>query len=151
MPKVPSEPHWELGKIQIRDREILQVYQGAKVLHTLGIEDGRDDPRKSGRLLELHPLDERQQFEFIQGSEWVEVFTRDIHGPLPERHGMVEVRNRDVVPGGTGRGTSSESRRVVCEVGDDHFYDLWREPVWLVIVRWCTWVPEGESALEFSF
>ena len=48
---------------------------------------------------------------------------------------MVEVRSCDVVPGGTGRGASFESRSVVCEVDDDHFYDLWRESVWLVGVR----------------
>jgi len=64
---------------------------------------------------------------------------------------MVEVRNRDVVPGGTGRGASFECRNVVCEVGDDHFYDLWREPVWLVRVRWGIWVPDCERALEFGF
>ena len=64
MSEVPSKSHWKLGKIQIRNREILRVYQGVKVLHTLEIEDRRDHSGGGGGLLELHLLDERQQSKF---------------------------------------------------------------------------------------
>ena len=64
---------------------------------------------------------------------------------------MVEVRSRDVVPGETGRGASFESRNVVCEVGDDHLYDLWREPKWLARVRMDIRIPVRDYTLEFGF
>jgi len=91
----------------------------------------------------------------MQGRKWTEMFVqilmRDICGPLPEYQGMVEVRNRDVVPGETGRSASFESRDVVCEVGDDHFHDLRREPTRLTRVRVDIWIPAREYALEFGF
>lgn len=49
---------------------------------------------------------------------------------------MVEVRNRDVVPGETGPGASFEGLGVVCEVGDDYPYNLGREPAWVGRVIW---------------
>jgi len=59
--KVLPSPRWKVGKIQVRDREILQVYQGTKVPHTPGIENSRHDPRiiDVDRPLESHLLDER--------------------------------------------------------------------------------------------
>ena len=91
----------------------------------------------------------------MQGREWtemvVQILMRAICGPLPEYQSMVEVRNRDVVPGETGRYASFESRDVVYEVGDDHFRDLWREPTRLTRVRVDIWILAREYALEFGF
>lgn len=76
---------------------------------------------------------------------------RGIWGPLPECQGVMKVWSRDVVPGETGRGASFESRRVVYEVGDDHLYDLWKEPMWLGGVRGGIRIPVFEHVLEFGF
>jgi len=64
---------------------------------------------------------------------------------------MVEVWGRGVVPGETGCGASFESPNVICEVGDDHFHDLRREPAWLASVCGGAWIPAREHALEFGF
>jgi len=91
----------------------------------------------------------------MQGCEWtemlVQILMRDIFRRLPEYQGMVEVRNRDVVPGETGRSASFESRDVVYEVGDDHFHDLRREPTRLERVCVDIWIPAREYGPEFGF
>ena len=81
----------------------------------------------------------------------VQMLMQDIRRRLPEYQGVVEVRNRDVVPGETSRYASFESRDVVYEVGDDHFRDLWREPTRLTRVRVDIWILAREYALEFGF
>lgn len=63
---------------------------------------------------------------------------------------MVEVRECDVVPGETSRGTGFEGWEVERKVGDDHVHNLGREPARSSRISEDVWVPTKECALEFG-
>jgi len=60
----------------------------------------------------------------MQPGQWLEPTRVDTP---PKNKGMLDMRDRDNIPGPAGQRTPLERTDVVSEVGDDHFHDFIRD------------------------
>jgi len=104
------------------ENEVLYIRKCGEVAQTLRMKNfGHHPTALVDVAAEVNFLDKRQQAEFVQRCEWIEILPCCHSIPLSEIQGMVEVGGGHGIPGETGGCTCFEARSIVDEVGDDHF------------------------------